>query len=197
MTHFATQERLLIRREWRKAEKRMSEKHMSVSNLHLLRPEMMDPGWTPNDDDHKPKKKKLNQFMSVEVGNSLAGVDLSRIGKFALINEKSLFGQKPKVVVFFHDNPDTPAMNFELQSDKEARTIYKQLEEALNTWAEEVNSSKIQQLMKEIEVRQQEKQALIEQNAILMGVFEKFKEMMQIMEDETKTSELVATIKNM
>ena len=147
----------------------------------------------------KRKKKKMStdQFLNMDVGSSLAGIDLSKIGKYALVSDKGFLGKKPKIVIFFHDRPDTPAVNFELQSDEEAQKIYKRLEKALNAWAEEANSSKVRRLEAEIEQHEKKTEALMEQNKVLMGVFDKFKEMMHIMEDETKTSELVATIKDM
>lgn len=153
-------------------------------------------GW-PDANNEQKEEKTMNQFQSMEAGSSIAGLDLSKIGKYALVSDKGLFGKKPKIVVFFHDRPDIPAVNFELQNDEEAQAIYNKLEKSLNQWAEEANSSKVRQLEKEIEVREKEKQALIEQTEVLMTIFNKFKDMMQLMEDETKTSELVASIKGM
>ena len=42
----------------------------------------------------------------------------------------------------------------------------------------------------------EQKSALLEEKEVLMNVFNEFKEMMQIMDDDTKTSNLVDAVKN-
>ena len=67
----------------------------------------------------------------------------------------------------------------------------------MEQWAEASNASKIAAMQKELEILYQQKEAMQEEKAILLDVFNQFKEMMQIMEDETKTSKLVDTIKSL
>ena len=117
------------------------------------------------------------------------------IRKQGLIFEKTIFGKKPKIVIYYNDRPNIPEVSFELNSEEEARRIYNKINRKLEEWAEKSNSAKIAALEKELEVMKQQKEALLEEKEILMKVFETFKEMMQIMEDDNKTSTLIETIK--
>ena len=149
----------------------------------------------------KPKNKKkvrtMNQFLTMDIGSNKATIDLSKVRKQGLIFEKSMFGKKPKIVIYYNDRPDTPEVNFELNSEEEARNIYNNIRNKLNKWAEEANSAKIQVLEKELKLMREQKTAMLEEKEVLMSVFNQFKEMMQIMEDDTKTSDLVKSIKEM
>ena len=138
----------------------------------------------------------MNQFLTLNIGNNKATIDLSKVRKQGLIFEKSIFGKKPKIVIYYLDRPETPEVNFELNSEDEARKVYDKIEKKLETWAEESNSSKIALLEKELKLMREQKEAMLEEKEILMKVFNSFKEMMQIMEDDNKTSSLVETIKN-
>lgn len=146
---------------------------------------------------NKESEIKMNQFLTLDIGSSKATIDLSKVRKSGLVSEKGLFGKKPKIVIYYNDRPDIPEVNFELQTEDEAKSVYKHINSKLDQWAEASNSSKIAALEKELEVLYQQKDAMIEEKTILLDVFTQFKEMMQIMEDDTKTSQLVDTIKAM
>ena len=143
------------------------------------------------------KEQNMNQFLTLNVGSSKATIDLSKVRKCGLVNGKNMFGTKHKIVIYYNDRPDIPEVNFELQTDVEAITVYKNINSKLEQWAEASNASKIAAMQKELEILYQQKEAMQEEKAILLDVFNQFKEMMQIMEDETKTSKLVDTIKSL
>lgn len=143
------------------------------------------------------KEQNMNQFLTLNVGSSKATIDLSKVRKCGLVNGKNMFGTKHKIVIYYNDRPDIPEVNFELQTDVEAVTVYKNINSKLEQWAEASNASKIAAMQKELEILYQQKEAMQEEKAILLDVFNQFKEMMQIMEDETKTSKLVDTIKSL
>lgn len=139
----------------------------------------------------------MNQFLTLDIGSNKATVDLSKVRKQGLLFEKSMFGKKPKIVIYYIDRPETPEVNFELNSEDEARKVYSKINSRLEDWAEASNSAKIAILERELEVMHEQKQAMLEEKEVLMDVFNSFKEMMQIMEDDNKTSSLVETIKDM
>ena len=139
----------------------------------------------------------MNQFLTLDIGSNKATVDLSKVRKQGLLFEKSRFGKKPKIVIYYIDRPETPEVNFELNSEDEARKVYSKINSRLEDWAEASNSAKIAILERELEVMHEQKQAMLEEKEVLMDVFNSFKEMMQIMEDDNKTSSLVETIKDM
>ena len=143
------------------------------------------------------KEQNMNQFLTLNVGSSKATIDLSKVRKCGLVTGKNMFGKKHKIIIYYNDRPDIPEVNFELQTDLEAVTVYKNINSKLEQWAEASNASKIAAMQKELEILYQQKEAMQEEKAILLDVFNQFKEMMQIMEDETKTSKLVDTIKNL
>lgn len=151
---------------------------------------------TPKKNETK-KENGMNQFLTLNVGSSKATVDLSKVRKCGLVSEKGMFGKKPKIVIYYNDRPDTPEVNFELQSEDEANSVYKNINSKLDAWAEASNSSKIAAMEKELEILYQQKDAMVEEKTVLLDVFNQFKEMMQIMEDDTKTSQLVDTIKSL
>lgn len=139
----------------------------------------------------------MEQFLTLNIGSSKATIDLSKVRKSGLVSEKSMFGKKPKIVIYYNDRPDTPEVNFELQSEEEANDIYHSIKQKLDRWAQDSNSSRISLLKQELDAMEEQKKAMLEEKEILMDVFGQFKEMMQIMEDETKTSELINTIKEL
>lgn len=141
--------------------------------------------------------KIMEQFLTLDIGSSKATIDLSQVRKCGLVADKGVFGKKPKIVIYYNDRPDTPEVNFELKTTDEAEETYKVIKRKLDDWATHSNSSKIAKLEKELEIMREQKDAIISEKEVLMDVFGKFKEMMQIMEDETKTSELVETIKSL
>ena len=143
------------------------------------------------------KEQNMNQFLTLNVGSSKATIDLSKVRKCGLVTGKNVFGKKHKIIIYYNDRPDIPEVNFELQTDVEALTVYKNINSKLEQWAEASNASKIAAMQKELEILYQQKEAMQEEKAILLDVFNQFKEMMQIMEDETKTSKLVDTIKSL
>ena len=143
------------------------------------------------------KEQNMNQFLTLNVGSSKATIDLSKVRKCGLVTGKNMFGKKHKIIIYYNDRPDIPEVNFELQTDVEALTVYKNINNKLEQWAEASNASKIAAMQKELEILYQQKEAMQEEKAILLDVFNQFKEMMQIMEDETKTSKLVDTIKSL
>ena len=143
------------------------------------------------------KEQNMNQFLTLNVGSSKATIDLSKVRKCGLVTGKNMFGKKHKIIIYYNDRPDIPEVNFELQTDLEAVTVYKNINSKLEQWAEASNASKIAAMQKELEILYQQKEAMQEEKAILLDVFNQFKEMMQIMEDETKTSKLVDTIKSL
>lgn len=143
------------------------------------------------------KEQNMNQFLTLNVGSSKATIDLSKVRKCGLVTGKNMFGKKHKIIIYYNDRPDIPEVNFELQTDDEALTVYKNINSKLEQWAEASNASKIAAMQKELEILYQQKEAMQEEKAILLDVFNQFKEMMQIMEDETKTSKLVDTIKSL
>ena len=143
------------------------------------------------------KEQNMNQFLTLNVGSSKATIDLSKVRKCGLVTGKNMFGNKHKIIIYYNDRPDIPEVNFELQTDLEAVTVYKNINSKLEQWAEASNASKIAAMQKELEILYQQKEAMQEEKAILLDVFNQFKEMMQIMEDETKTSKLVDTIKSL
>ncbi len=143
------------------------------------------------------KEQNMNQFLTLNVGSSKATIDLSKVRKCGLVTGKNMFGKKHKIIIYYNDRPDIPEVNFELQTDLEAITVYKNINTKLEQWAEASNASKIAAMQKELEILYQQKEAMQEEKAILLDVFNQFKEMMQIMEDETKTSKLVDTIKSL
>ena len=143
------------------------------------------------------KVSNMNQFLTLDIGSNKATIDLSKVRKQGLVFEKTVFGKKPKIVIYYNDRPETPEVNFELNSEEEARSVYDSIKNKLNKWAEESNSARLQILEKELDLMQQQKEAMLEEKEVLMGVFNHFKEMMQIMEDDTKTSDLVKSIKEM
>lgn len=143
------------------------------------------------------KEQNMNQFLTLNVGSSKATIDLSKVRKCGLVTGKNMFGKKHKIIIYYNDRPDIPEVNFELQTDVEALTVYKNINSKLEQWAEASNASKIAAMQKELEILYQQKEAMQEEKAILLDVFNQFKEMMQIMEDETKTSKLVDTIKSL
>ncbi len=145
----------------------------------------------------KKKVEKMNQFLTLDIGSNKATIDLSKVRKQGLVFEKTMFGKKPKIVIYYQDRPETPEVNFELNSEEEARSVYESIKNKLNSWAQEANSARLQILEQELELMKQQKEALIEETKVLKEVFNQFKEMMQIMEDDTKTSSLVDTIKAM
>lgn len=147
--------------------------------------------------DTKRKVETVNQFMTLDIGSNKATIDLSKVRKQGLLFEKSMFGKKPKIVIYYNDRPDTPEVNFELNSEDEARKVYDKINTKLEAWADASNSANIARLEKELEVMREQKQAMLEEKEVLMSVFNSFKEMMQIMEDDNKTSSLVATIKDL
>ncbi len=141
------------------------------------------------------KEVKMEQFLTLNIGSSKATIDLSKVRKCGLVSEKGVFGRKPKIVIYYNDRPDIPEVNFELQTDDEANNVYKNINTKLDQWAAASNSSKIALLEKELDILYQQKDAMVSEKAVLLEVFNQFKEMMQIMEDDTKTSQLVDTIK--
>jgi len=143
------------------------------------------------------KGHSMNQFLTLDIGSNKATIDLSKVRKQGLIFEKSMFGKKPKIVIYYNDRPDTPEVNFELNSEEEAEKVYNDIQKKLNRWAEDSNSARLQLLEKELDIMKEQKEALLEEKQVLMDVFNQFKEMMQIMEDDTKTSSLVDVIKEM
>ena len=143
------------------------------------------------------KEIPMNQFLTLDIGSNKATIDLSKVRKQGLLFEKSMFGKKPKIVIYYLDRPETPEVNFELNSEDEARKVYDKINKRLEEWADASNSAKIARLEKELEVMHEQKQAMIEEKEVLMDVFNSFKEMMQIMEDDKKTSTLVSTIKDL
>lgn len=139
----------------------------------------------------------MTQFLTIDIGSNKATIDLSKVRKQGLVFEKSILGKKPKIVIYYTDRPEIPEVNFELNSEDEARSIYDRITSKLNKWAENSNSAKLQILKQELELMKDQKEALIAETAILKEVFEQFKEMMQIMESDESTSTLVKTIKAM
>lgn len=139
----------------------------------------------------------MNQFMTLDIGSNKATLDLSKVRKQGLVFEKTMFGRKPKIVIYYIDRPDVPEVNFELNSEDEAQSVYKKINTQLEKWAEESNSAKITRLERELEVMREQKTAILEEKEVLMSVFNSFKEMMQIMEDDTKTSTLLSKIEAM
>lgn len=137
----------------------------------------------------------MEQFLTLNIGSSKATIDLSKVRKCGLVSEKGVFGRKPKIVIYYNDRPDTPEVNFELQTDDEANNVYKNINTRLDQWAAASNSSKIAAMEKELDILYQQKDAMVAEKVVLLEVFNQFKEMMQIMEDDTKTSQLVDTIK--
>lgn len=140
-------------------------------------------------------KYNMEQFLTLNIGSSKATIDLSKVRKCGLVSEKGVFGRKPKIVIYYNDRPDTPEVNFELQTDDEANNVYKNINTKLDQWAAASNSSRIASLEKELDILYQQKDAMVAEKVVLLEVFNQFKEMMQIMEDDTKTSQLVDTIK--
>ncbi len=145
----------------------------------------------------KGNKMAIEQFLTLDIGSNKATIDLSQVRKQGLVFEKTMFGKKPKIMIFYKDRPDTPEVNFELNSEEEARSVYNNITKKLDKWAEESNSARLQILQQELEIMREQKEAQKEEIVVLMEVFGQFKEMMQIMEDDTKTSSLVDTIKAM
>lgn len=145
----------------------------------------------------KGNKMAIEQFLTLDIGSNKATIDLSQVRKQGLVFEKTMFGKKPKIMIFYKDRPDTPEVNFELNSEEEARSVYNNITKKLDRWAEESNSARLQILQQELEIMREQKEAQKEEIDVLMQVFNQFKEMMQIMEDDTKTSSLVETIKKM
>jgi len=143
----------------------------------------------------KDTKMAIEQFLTLDIGSNKATIDLSQVRKQGLVFEKTMFGKKPKIMIFYKDRPDTPEVNFELNSEEEARSVYNSITKKLDRWAEESNSARLLILQEELEIMREQKEAQKEEIEVLMSVFNQFKEMMQIMEDDTKTSSLVETIK--
>ena len=143
----------------------------------------------------KETKMAIEQFLTLDIGSNKATIDLSQVRKQGLVFEKTMFGKKPKIMIFYKDRPDTPEVNFELNSEEEARSVYNSITKKLDRWAEESNSARLLILQEELEIMREQKEAQKEEIEVLMSVFNQFKEMMQIMEDDTKTSSLVETIK--
>lgn len=143
----------------------------------------------------KANKMAIEQFLTLDIGSNKATIDLSQVRKQGLVFEKTMFGKKPKIMIFYKDRPDTPEVNFELNSEEEARSVYNSITKKLDRWAEESNSARLLILQEELEIMREQKEAQKEEIEVLMSVFNQFKEMMQIMEDDTKTSSLVETIK--
>ena len=139
----------------------------------------------------------MDQFLTLDIGSSKATIDLSKVRKAGLVFEKGVFAKKPKIVIYYDDRPDTPEVNFELQSADEANSVYDSINRKLDRWAEKYRESKISALKEELSIMREQKTAMEEEKEVLMDVFEQFKEMMQIMEDDTKTSTLVQTIKEL
>ena len=137
----------------------------------------------------------MEQFLTLDIGSSKATIDLSKVRKSGLVYDKGLFGKKPKIVIYYTDNTEDPEISFELQTSDEAEETYAIIERRLDRWATESNSIKIQNLRDQLVLMEQQKQAMVDQTETLLVVFDKFKEMMAILEDETETSSLVATIK--
>lgn len=144
--------------------------------------------------DKRTEGNIMNQFMTLDIGSNKATIDLSKVRKQGLVFEKTMFGRKPKIVIYYIDRPDVPEVNFELNSEEEAQSVYKKINVQLEKWAEESNSAQITRLERELEVMREQKVAMIEEKEVLMSVFNSFKEMMQIMEDDNKTSSLLAKI---
>ncbi len=136
----------------------------------------------------------MNQFLTLTIGSNKATIDLSKVRKQGLVAQKTLFGSKSKIVIYYQDRPDTPEVNFELNNDDEAQMIYKNINEKLDAWTSYHNSSNIALLEKELVIMREQKQAMLEEKEILMEVFNQFKEMMQIMEDESETTKLINTV---
>lgn len=139
----------------------------------------------------------MTQFLTLNIGSSKATIDLSKVRKQGLIFEKTMFGRKPKIVIYYEDRPDTPEVNFELNSDDEAKKVYEGIESKLNKWAESANSAKIKVLEQELELMREQKEAFLEEKEVLMEVFNKFKEMMQILDEDEKTEEMIKNIKEL
>ena len=143
----------------------------------------------------KGTKMAIEQFLTLDIGSNRATIDLSQVRKQALVFEKTMFGKKPKIMIFYKDRPDTPEVNFELNSEGEAHLVYNSITKKLDKWAEESNSARLLILQEELEIMREQKEAQKEEIEVLMSVFNQFKEMMQIMENDTKTSSLVESIK--
>lgn len=150
-----------------------------------------------NSKETKERRSVMNQFLTLDIGSNKATIDLSKVRKQGLLFEKSMFGKKPKIVIYYNDRPEIPEVKFELNSEDEARKVYDRVNNKLEAWADASNSANIARLEKELEVMKEQKEAMLEEKEVLMGVFNSFKEMMQIMEDDNKTSSLVSTIKDM
>jgi len=145
----------------------------------------------------KERKPTMNQFLTLDIGSNKATIDLSKVRKQGLLFEKSIFGKKPKIVIYYNDRPEVPEVNFELNSEDEARKVYDKINNKLEAWADASNSANITRLEKELVVMKEQKEAMLEEKEVLMDVFNSFKEMMQIMEDDNKTSSLVDTIEKL
>jgi hypothetical protein len=137
----------------------------------------------------------IEQFLTLDIGSNKATIDLSQVRKQGLVFEKTMFGKKPKIMIFYKDRPDIAEVNFELNSEEEARSVYSSITKKLDKWAEESNSARLLLLQDELTIMREQKESQKEEIEVLMNVFNQFKEMMQIMEDDTKTSSLVETIK--
>lgn len=145
----------------------------------------------------KGNKMAIEQFLTLNIGSNKATIDLSQVRKQGLVFEKSMFGKKPKIMIFYKDRPETAEVNFELNSEEEARSVYDNITKKLDRWAEDSNSARLQVLQEELSIMREQKETQKEEIAVLMNVFNQFKEMMQIMEDDTKTSSLVDSIKSL
>jgi len=139
----------------------------------------------------------MNQFLSLDIGNNKVTIDLSKVRKQGLIVERTLLGKKPKVVIYYDDRPETPEVNIELSSEEEAQNVFGRIQDKLNKWSEASSSARLKILEQELEIMRQQKKAMVDEKKVLLEVFDKFKEMMQIMEDDTKTSSLVESIKEL
>ena len=143
-------------------------------------------------------KKKMNeQFYSLNIGDNKVTIDLSKVRKQGLIYNKGVFGKKAKVVIYYVDRPEKPEINIELNTDDEAKQTYNAILQKLNKWADDANSSKLLRMSEEIDLLREQKELLLSEKDVLMQVFNTFKEMMELVDQEKSTDTLIKTIKSL
>ena len=139
----------------------------------------------------------VEQFYNLNLGQNRATIDLSKVRKQGLINNRGVFGKKPKIEIYYIDRPTEPEINIEFSNQEEAELTFKKITKKLDEWAAESNAKKIQFLEEEIKLLEQQKEQLVQQTEILNKAFEQFKEIMQIMDIESDKEKLLNEVKEL
>lgn len=138
----------------------------------------------------------MTQFLTISVGNNKATIDLSKILKAGLIKNNGLIGEKAKILLYYNDNENKPALFFEFNSYNEAEAAYSNINHKLNEWAEESNAAKLKLAEEELKIMKEQKKILMEQIEIFNRNFEKFKELLNVLDDENVDENKLKELEN-